>query len=106
MKETTDATFETDVLKASGHVLIDFWAPWCGPCKNMMPLLEEALKEQKDLAAFSLNIDDNPETPTGYNIMSIPTLILFKDGKMVETHVGSFHTKSDISTWLNKARTA
>ncbi len=88
--EVTDATFEEKVLKESEKpVLVDFWAPWCGPCQMMGPILEELSKEVSDFAVVGkLNVDENPETAGKYGVMSIPTLIIFKGGEPVKQLVG------------------
>lgn len=96
----SDATFETDVLKASGPVLVDFWAEWCGPCKMIAPALDEIGAEFKGkLTIAKVNIDENPQTPTNFGVRGIPTLILFKDGKPVETKVGAL-PKSQLKSWV------
>ena len=101
MKAVTDKTFEAEVLKADGLVLVDFWAPWCGPCKHFMPVVEEALGDLGDrVIGVSVNIDDNPETPSQYGVMSIPTLLLFKGGQLVDTMVGSQNTKENLTHWI------
>jgi len=95
-----DADFDKIVLKASGAVLVDFWAEWCGPCKQIGPILDEISNEMKDkLTVAKVNIDKSPETPQKYGVRGIPTLILFKDGKAVATKVGSM-PKSKIVEWL------
>lgn len=88
--EVTDATFEEKVLKESEKpVLVDFWAPWCGPCQMMGPILEELSEEVSDFAVVGkLNVDENPETAGKYGVMSIPTLIIFKGGEPVKQLVG------------------
>lgn len=84
-----DADFETEVLQSSIPVLVDFWAPWCGPCKSMLPVIEELSTAYGDKAKIvKMNVDDNAETPAKYNVMSIPTFILFKNGKAVKNFVG------------------
>jgi thioredoxin 1 len=95
-----DADFEKNVLNAKGSILVDFWAEWCGPCKQIGPWLDEISNEMKDkLTVAKVNIDKNPETPQKYGVRGIPTLILFKDGKPVATKVGSM-PKSKIVEWL------
>ena len=86
---TSDATFETDVLKSSEPVLLDFWAEWCGPCKMIAPILDEAANEYKGRVRIAkLNIDENPQTPPRFGIRGIPTLILFKNGAPEAQQVG------------------
>ena len=89
-QEVTDATFEQQVLKAEGNVLVDFWAPWCGPCRFVAPVLEEIAQEKEgSLTILKLNIDENQRTAMEYGVMSIPTMILYKDGQPVKQVVGA-----------------
>ena len=96
----SDATFETDVLKAEGAVLVDFWAEWCGPCKMIAPALEDIAKEMDGrITVAKLNIDDNPMTPQKYGVRGIPTLMLFKDGQVAATKVGAV-AKTQLQEWV------
>jgi thioredoxin 1 len=90
VKEISDSSFEADVLKSSTPTLVDFWAPWCGPCKSIAPVLEELAKEfGGKLKVTKMNVDDNPRTPSSYNVRGIPNLVIFKDGKVVDQIVGA-----------------
>ncbi len=101
-KQVSDSSFESDVLKASGPVLVDFWAEWCGPCKQIAPALEEMSKEMEGkLTIAKVNIDDNPETPSKYGVRGIPTLILFKDGEVADTKVGAL-PKGQLMAWVEQ----
>jgi thioredoxin 1 len=88
VKELSDQNFQSEVLQATGSVLIDFWAPWCGPCRMIAPLVEELAKENADLKVAKINIDDSPQTAATYGVSSIPTLVLFKNGEEVARFVG------------------
>ena len=97
----TDASFEDDVLKADGAVLVDYWAAWCGPCKMIAPILEEVAKEYGDrLTVAKINIDENPETPKKYGVRGIPTLTVFKNGNVEATKVGAL-SKSQLTAFLD-----
>ena len=89
LHEVTDDTFKSEVLEADGPVLVDFWAPWCGPCRLVHPVLEEIDAERSDLRIVSINIDENPQIATQYDVLSIPTLILFKEGAIAKKVVGA-----------------
>lgn len=101
--KVTDATFKTDVVGASKPVVVDFWAEWCGPCKMIGPALEEIAEEMKDQVTIAkLNVDENPGVAGAFGIRSIPTLMLFKDGKMASTKVGA-SPKSELKKWITGA---
>lgn len=99
--EVTDQNFEGTVLKSNQPVLVDFWADWCGPCKMIAPVLDELAKDfSGKITVAKLNIDESPMTPGKFNVRSIPTLILFKDGKPVDQQLGA-QPKSKLSAWID-----
>jgi thioredoxin 1 len=101
-KAVSDDTFTQDVLEASGPVLVDFWAEWCGPCRMVGPILDALAKEfDGKLTIAKVNIDENPMTPTQYSVRGIPTMLLFKDGKLVDTKVGAM-PKGPLKDWISK----
>ena len=100
-KTVTDQSFQADVLNSSTPVLVDYWAEWCGPCKMIGPIVEESAQEYTDrLTVAKLNVDENPNTPTRYHVRGIPTLMLFKDGQPVATHVGSL-SKGQLQAFID-----
>ena len=91
--EVTDANFQAEVIEADGPVLVDFWAPWCGPCRVIAPSLEEINAERDDLRVVKLNVDENQQTAARYDVMSIPTLIVFKNGEPASRIIGAMPKK-------------
>ena len=89
INEVTDTNFQAEVLEAEQPVLVDFWAPWCGPCRIVAPHLEELAAERDDLRIVKLNTDENPQVSAQYNVMSIPTLLLFKHGQVAHQIIGA-----------------
>jgi len=99
----TDDTFEKEVLKSDIPVLVDFWAEWCGPCRMLTPIIEELATEFKDkVKIVKINIDQNPNTPSSLGVRSIPTMTIFKNGKLVDTKIG-VSPKNSIVEWINSS---
>jgi thioredoxin 1 len=93
ISEVTDANFQAEVIESETPVLVDFWAPWCGPCRVIAPSLEEINEEQANLRVVKLNVDDNQQTAAKYDVMSIPTLIVFKNGEVATKIIGALPKK-------------
>jgi thioredoxin 1 len=103
IKHVSDSSFDADVIQATGPVLVDYWAEWCGPCKMIAPILEEAATTYGDkITIAKLNVDDNNATAAKYGIRGIPTLMLFKDGEVVATKVGAL-SKSQLTAFIDSA---
>ena len=97
----TDSNFDEEIKNSTLPILVDFWAEWCGPCKQIGPILEEIGEEKKDqIKILKLNVDENPQTPQKYGVRGIPSLMLFKDGNLVDTKVGSL-PKSMLESWID-----
>ena len=98
-----DASFKQEVLDSQGLVLLDFWAEWCGPCRMLAPILEEVSGSMKGkLKVVKMNVDENPSTPTQYSVRSIPTLVLFKNGKALSTKTGLLQ-KNKLEEWVTES---
>ena len=105
LPDVTDGNFQSEVLEAEQPVLVDFWAPWCGPCRIVHPILEEMAGERDDIRIVSINTDENQQTAARFDILSIPTLILFKDGAEAKRVVGAV-PKRRLEAELEPALTA
>ncbi|HEY7197135.1 MAG TPA: thioredoxin [Gaiellaceae bacterium] len=107
MQEVTDATFEQEVLRSDLPVVVDFWAPWCGPCRVVHPILDDMAEQHEGRMKFvKLNVDDNPQVATRYSVLSIPTVILYEGGEPQETVIGArskSHYEGAWSRWLEAA---
>ena len=102
IKHISDASFESDVLKSDKPVLVDYWAEWCGPCKMIAPILDEVSKDYDGrLKVTKMNVDENRDVPAKFGIRGIPTLMLFKDGKLAETKVGAL-PKAQLTAFLDR----
>lgn len=100
--ELTDATFETEVLKSETPVLVDYWAPWCGPCKMLMPVVEQTATERNGAVKFGkVNVDENEDLMAKYNIRGVPTLMLFKNGEVVASKSGAMQ-KSQLDAFIDQ----
>ncbi len=99
MEIINDNTFKSEVLDANGLVMVDFFASWCGPCRQMLPLVTEVAGEMTDVKIVKMDIDESPKTPSEYGIQTIPTFILFKNGELVDRKVGSM-PKSVLEDWI------
>ena len=100
-KNITDENFEAEVLKSKSPCVVDFWAEWCEPCKQIGPILEEISNEMNEVVIAKHNIDEHPNQPTKYGVRGIPTMLLFKDGELKATKVG-VTTKSNIVSWIKE----
>ena len=90
LQDVTDANFQSEVIEAEGPVLVDFWAAWCGPCRVVAPVLEEIAAEREDLRIVKLNVDENQQTAAAFEVLSIPTMILFKNGQIAKKIIGAY----------------
>ena len=106
LTDVTDNNFQAEVLESDKPVLVDFWAPWCGPCRVVAPVLEEIASERDDLRIVKLNVDENQQTAANYDVLSIPTMILFKNGQVAKKVIGAYPKKrleSELESELSAA---
>ena len=106
LPEVTDANFQAEVIESEKPVLVDFWAPWCGPCRVVAPVLEEIAAERDDLRIVKLNVDENQQTAASFDVLSIPTMILFKNGQVAKKIIGAYPKKrleSELESELSAA---
>lgn len=102
MKAITDDQFEVEVLSAKGLVVVDFWAEWCGPCRQLLPIMEEVSSEMASKVQIcKMNVDESPATAANFGLRSIPSLLMFKDGKLIDTKVG-LNSKATIVDWISQ----
>ena len=104
LPQITDTSFQAEVIESDVPVLVDFWAPWCGPCRVVHPVLEEMAQERNDIKIVSLNVDDNQQTAAQYEVLSIPTLILFRGGQIAHKVIGAY-PKAKLEAELEPALT-
>ncbi len=102
IKHVTDQNIDDVIKNATTPVILDLWAPWCGPCVAMGEVFEDVSSDRDDVLIIKLNVDDNPETTAKFGVRSIPTLILFKDGNQVDKHIGTM-SENDLNSFINKA---
>jgi thioredoxin 1 len=101
-KITTDASFKDEILNSSKPVLVDFWAPWCGPCRQLSPIIDELSNDMaNEIDIYKCNVDDNPEMPSQFMVRGIPSLMIFKDGKLADSKVGAL-PKHALIEWIKK----
>ncbi|MGU9951395.1 MAG: thioredoxin [Gammaproteobacteria bacterium WSBS_2016_MAG_OTU1] len=98
----TDDSFDAEVIQSEQPTLVDFWAPWCGPCKAIAPILEQLAADKPSLRVVKINVDEHPQTAQKYNVRAIPTLLMFVDGKMTDTKIGAV-AKADLTAFVDDA---
>ncbi len=103
MREINTESFESEVLQSSSPVIVDFWAPWCSPCKALTPVMKELSAENRDIQVFDINVDENPDLAVKYAISSIPAILVFQNGEVVDRLIG-LHKKADYQSSINGLR--